>query len=84
MSGGRPRRPAQTWGTFLRNHIAGTPAVDFFTVPTVTFDILYVFVALSLERRRIEHVNVTAHPYAEWAAQQIVEAFGDRGAFKFR
>jgi putative transposase len=49
----------------------------------VTFDILYVFVVLSLERRRILHVNVTAHPYAEWTAQQIVEAFGADGAFRF-
>jgi hypothetical protein len=43
-------------------------------VPTVTFNVLYVFFVLSLERRRILHVNVTAHPYAAWAAQQIVEA----------
>lgn len=46
------------------------------TVPTVTFNILYVFFVLSLERRRVLHVNVTAHPYAAWAAQQIVEAIG--------
>ena len=74
---GRPRRPpSQTWGTFLRNHLVGTLAIDFFTVPTVKFDVLYVFVVLSLERRRVLHVNVTAHPFAEWAAQQIVEALG--------
>jgi hypothetical protein len=73
---------SQTWTTFVRNHLAGTLAIDLFTVPTVTFDILYVFVVLSLERRRILHVNVTAHPYAEWAAQQIVEAFGADGKFK--
>ena len=82
-AGGRPRRPSQTWGTFIRNHVAGTLAVDFFTVPTVMFDVLYVFVVLSLERRRILHVNVTSHPYAEWAAQQVVEAFGEDGAFRF-
>jgi transposase InsO family protein len=46
------------------------------------FDVLHVFVVLSLERRLILHVNVTAHPYAEWAAQQIVEAFGSDGGFK--
>jgi transposase InsO family protein len=80
---GRPRRPSQTWATFIRNHLAGTLAIDFFTVPTVTFEILYVFVVLSLERRQVLHVNVTAHPYAEWTAQQIVEAFGADGAFKF-
>jgi transposase InsO family protein len=45
-------------------------------VPTVTFDIVYVFFVLSLERRCVLHVNVTAHPYAAWAAQQIVEAIG--------
>jgi putative transposase len=71
---GRP--PSTTWGTFLRTHLAGTIAIDFLTVPTVTFQVLYVFFALSLERRRILHVNVTAHPHAAWAAQQIVEAVG--------
>jgi hypothetical protein len=54
----------------------GTIAIDFFTVPTVTFGVLYVFFVLSLERRRVIHVNVTEHPTAEWAAQQIVEAVG--------
>src|SRR5450432_2192638 len=74
---GAPRRPpSTTWGTFLRTHFAGTIAIDFLTVPTVTFNVLYVFFVLSLERRRILHVNVTAHPYAAWAAQQIVEAVG--------
>ncbi len=72
---GRPRRPpSQTWKTFMRNHLAGTIAVDFLTVPTVTFGIVYVFFVLSLVRRRLLHVNVTAHPRATWTAQQIVEA----------
>ena len=60
----------------MRNHLVGTLAIDFFTVPTVRFEVLYVFVVLSLERRRILHVNVTAHPNAEWTGQQIVEAVG--------
>ena len=60
-------------------HLAGTLAVDFLTVPTVTFDVLYVFFVLSLERRRILHVNVTAHPHAAWTAQQVVEAVGPDG-----
>ena len=73
----RPRRPpSQTWKTFVRNHLAGTIAIDFLTVPTVTFNIVYVFFVLSLELRRVLHVNVTTHPYAEWTAQQIVEAIG--------
>jgi transposase InsO family protein len=62
--------------SFVRNHLAGTIAIDFLTVPTVTFDMVYVFFVLSLEPRRVLHVNVTAHPYAAWAAQQIMEAIG--------
>jgi putative transposase len=73
----RPRRPpSQTWKTSFHNHLAGTIGIDFLTVPTVTFNVLCVFFVLSLERRRVLHVNVTAHPYATWAAQQIVEAIG--------
>jgi transposase InsO family protein len=75
-AGRTPRPPSQTWGTFIRTHAVGTIAIDFFTVPTVTFGVLYVFFVLSLERRRVIHVNVTEHPTAEWAAQQIVGAVG--------
>ena len=75
-AGRPPRPPSTTWATFVRMHLAGTIAIDFLVVPTVTFNVLYVFFVLSLERRRILHVNVTAHPYAAWAAQQIVEAVG--------
>jgi transposase InsO family protein len=74
-----PKRPPpagsrQRWATFLRNHLHETLAVDFAVVPTATFGILYVFFALSLERRQVLHFNVTQHPTAEWTAQQIVEA----------
>jgi putative transposase len=75
-TGPRGRPPSMTWRTFVRLHLAGTIAVDFLTVPTATFQTLYVFVVLSLERRLLLHVNVTAHPYAAWAAQQMVEAMG--------
>src|SRR5437660_5869466 len=52
----RPRKPpSQTWRTFLTNHLAQTVAIDFFTVPTATFRVLFVFVALSHERRRVVH-----------------------------
>jgi transposase InsO family protein len=71
-----PRPPSQTWKTFMRNHLAGTIAIDFLTVPTVMFGIFYVFFVLSLERRRVLHVNVTRQLHAAWAAQQIVEAIG--------
>jgi transposase InsO family protein len=50
-------------------------SVDFFAVPTVTGRVLFVFVVLAHHRRRIVHVNVTAHPTAAWTAQQMIEAF---------
>ena len=71
----RRGRPTQNWKTFLRNHLAETAAIDFLTVPTVTFRTLYVFVVLSLDRRRIIHFNVTTHPTAEWTALQLFQAF---------
>ena len=50
-------------------------SVDFFAVPTIRFQVLYVFLVLAHERRRVVHFNVTAHPTAEWTAQQLREAF---------
>ena len=67
--------PSQTWRTFLENHATELVSVDFFTVPTATFRILYVLVILHHERREIVHFNVTEHPTAQWTAQQLVEAF---------
>ena len=67
--------PSQTWRTFLDNHVRCLVSVDFFTVPTIRFRILYVFLVLAHDRRRIIHFNVTAHPTAEWTAQQLREAF---------
>jgi putative transposase len=67
--------PSPTWRTFLDNHVADLVSVDFFTAPTATFRILYVFVILRHDRREIVHFNVTEHPTAQWAAQQLVEAF---------
>jgi len=67
--------PSQTWRTFLNNHLKTLVSVDFFTVPTIGFQVLYVFVVLAHERRRVVHFNVTAHPTAEWTAQQLREAF---------
>jgi putative transposase len=73
----RSRPPSQTWRTFLTNHLASAASMDFFTVPTLTGRMLFVLVILSHQRRRIVHVNVTAHPTALWAAQQVVDAFPD-------
>jgi len=67
--------PSQTWRTFLTNHLAQSASYDFFTVPTATFRVLFVFIVLSHARRRVLHVNVTAHPTAAWTAQQFREAF---------
>ncbi len=67
--------PSQTWRTFLDNHLTDIVAIDFFTVPTATFQILFAFIVLRHDRRKVVHFNVTEHPTAEWTAQQIVEAF---------
>ena len=67
--------PSQNWRTFLENHVKTTVSIDFFTVPTIRFQVLYVFLVLAHDRRRIVHFNVTAHPTAEWTAQQLREAF---------
>jgi len=65
----------QTWRTFLENHLKTMVSVDFFTVPTIRFQVLYVFLVLAHDRRRILHCGVTAHPTAEWTAQPLREAF---------
>jgi transposase InsO family protein len=65
----------QSWGTFLRNHMPHIAAMDLFVVPTVSFNLLYVLVIVRLSRRELVWINVTAHPTAEWIAQQITEAF---------
>ena len=57
--------PSQTWRTFLENHLQQLVSIDFFTVPTIRFQVLYVFLVLAHDRRRILHFNVTAHPTAE-------------------
>ena len=75
--------PSQTWRTFFDNHLPEIAACDFFTVPTVTFRVLYVFIVLRHDRRQVVHFNVTSHPYAQWAAQQIVDAFPYEKAPRF-
>src|SRR6516225_6441639 len=67
--------PSQTWRTFLENHAQQLVSIDFFTVPTIRFQVLYVFLVLAHDRRRVLHFNVTAHPTAEWTGQQLREAF---------
>jgi putative transposase len=81
-----PRRrkpPSQSWRTFLKNHLGSTVAVDFFAVPTLTCRILFVFVVLVHDRRRIVHVNVTPHPSSAWTRQQLRESIPDDGTARF-
>lgn len=67
--------PSQTWKPFLNNHVQDLVSVDFFTVPPVSFRVLFVFVVRAHHRRRVIHFNVTEHPTAGWTGQQMVEAF---------
>jgi transposase InsO family protein len=71
----RRKPPAATWRAFLKNHIKDIVTVDFFVVPTVRNQVLFVFLVLAHERRRVLHFNVTTNPTAAWTGQQIVEAF---------
>jgi hypothetical protein len=71
----RLRPPSPTWRSFLNNHVKQIVAVDFFTIPTATYRILFVFVLLAHDRRRLLHFNVTDHPTAAWTGQQIRKAF---------
>ena len=72
------RHPAQDrrqgWRTILRNHMSETDACDCFIVPAVTLERLFVFVVISLDLRRILHLNVTRHPTSAWTDQRLLEA----------
>jgi putative transposase len=74
------RPPSQSWKTFRHNHLSEIVAIDFFTVPTIRLRVLYVFLVLAHGRRRVLHFGVTEHPTAEWAGQQVIEAFAERDA----
>ena len=67
--------PSQGWRTFLRNHAPDIAAMDLFVVPTISFDLLYAFVIVRLDRRKLVWINVTTNPTAEWIARQLTEAF---------
>ncbi len=79
----RRKPPSRTWRAFLRNHTQDLVSIDFFVVPTATFRVLYVFLVLEHERRRIVHFNVTDGPSAHWTGQQLVNAFPDDSAPKY-
>ena len=71
----RDSEPAKRWATFLSNHREAIAAMDFFTVPTLAFGVLYCFFVIAHDRRRILHFNVTRHPTSAWVSQQLREAF---------
>ncbi len=80
-----PRSPdvGRRWLTFLRNHREAIAAMDFFTVPTITFGVLYCFFVIGHDRRKILRFNVTQHPSALWIVQQMREAWPYAPAQKF-
>jgi hypothetical protein len=72
----RPRKPpSPSWRAFLANHTKELVSLDFFTVSTVRFHVLFVLIILAHDRRRVVHFNITKYPTARWTAQQVVEAF---------
>jgi putative transposase len=77
------RVQSQHWSTFVRNHAQAIVACDFCVAMTATFRILYVFVVIEHASRRLPHVNVTAHPTAEWTLQQLREAIPTDHAYQF-
>src|SRR5437660_12045505 len=79
----REPEPAKRLLTFFRNHREAVAAMDFFTVPTITFSALYCFFVISHDRRRILHFNVTKHPTSLWIVQQLREAFPFESAPRF-
>ena len=68
--------PSQGWRTFLRNNADGIAALDLFVVPTISFRLLYGLLILRHDRRQLLRLDATAHPTAEWIAQQLVETCG--------
>jgi hypothetical protein len=68
--------PSRGWRTFLRNHADGVAAMDMFVVPTISFRLLYGLLILGHGQRHILWLGVTAHPTAEWIANQVTEACG--------
>src|ERR1051326_270180 len=74
---------SQTWRAFLSNHVQDLVAIDFFTIPTASFRVLFVFVVLAHYRRRVVHFNVSEHPTAVWAGQQLIEVFPEETAPRY-
>jgi putative transposase len=78
-----PHDARKRWAAFLRNHREAITAMDFFTVPTLTFRVLYCFFVIEHGRRKILHFNVTEHPTGSWIVQQLREAFLESGPYRY-
>src|SRR5207249_9449817 len=76
------RDPGKPWVAFLQNHREVIVTFDFFTVPTVTFQLLYCLFVIAHGRRKILYFNVTRHPTAEWVVQQLRQAFPEVGPYR--
>src|SRR5260370_6333133 len=75
--------PVKRWLTFLRNHREAIAAMDFFTLPTLTFGVLYCFFVIGHDRRKILHLSVTRNPDALWIVQQLREAWPYKEPHRF-
>lgn len=82
----KPRQPSSTWLPFLRNHLDVSWAIDFFTVTTLSFATVYVFLVFERGRRRVTHLAVTRSPSMQWVIQHLREAmpFGRQPRYLFR
>jgi putative transposase len=78
-----PENSRKLWAVFLHNHREVIAAMDFFTVPTITFRILYCFFVIEHGRRKILHFNVTEHPNSSWTTQQLREAFREPCSYRY-
>jgi putative transposase len=75
--------PAARWAAFLANHREAIVTGDFFTVPTLTFQLLSCFFVIEHQRRKILHFNVTREPAAAWVVQQLTDVFPGDGPYRF-
>jgi transposase InsO family protein len=76
-------RGDQRWSTFVRNHARAIVACDFAVSLTIGLRTLYILVVMEIGSRRILHTNVTAHPTAEWTAQQLRQAIPADHPYRF-
>jgi len=79
----RNPEPVKRWMAFLQNHREAIAAMDFLSVPTLTFGLLHCFFVISHDRRRILHFGVTKHPSSAWVSQQLRNAFPYDSASKY-